>query len=493
MQNEFDYKKYLALLIKHKRLFVIAALAIMTLAVVVSYVLPKKYEATSIIYIEKNVLNELLRGFAGAASGSMPRDEEQQRLNSSIKMMTSRSILTKVINDLDLNVKKQSDAELEGAILSLQKHTKVQLNSADGLLTVSFTHNSPRLARDYVNTLIRRFIEDKLSAKREESYGASSFLAEQLASYKQKLDKIQEQINALYQRKGAAIAADPATSQPDILAAQSRLDELRMRRAQLEGSRAQLRSNTPARARLAALQRRLAELRVEYTENYPEVLKVKADIEAAKREVASGSAGVAVSDPGELARIETELSAVRMSEASQRALIGTSRGLLSQAPAARAELAKLEQEKADTLRIYEQLTARHGQAEVSTQMEVQDKSTTYRIVEPAMMPLYPASPNRMLIILGGIFAGLAGGFGLLLGIDRFDSTVKSVDTLKTLGIQVLAIIPKISDPKAAEEELQKDRRLYKVAGAYFCMIIFLLGLEVIGFSPVDRLIGLISG
>ncbi|MEA5115742.1 MAG: XrtA system polysaccharide chain length determinant [Geobacteraceae bacterium] len=493
MQNEFDFRKYLGLLTKHKRLYVIVALAIMTAAVVTGYVLPKKYEAKSIIYIEKNVLNDLLRGFAGGATGSASRDETQQRLNSSIKMMTARSILTKVMNDLDLNVKKQTDAELEDNILSLQKNTNVQLNSNDGLITVSFTHKNPRFARDYVNTLIRRFIEENLSAKREESYGAASFLSEQIASYKEKLDKIESQINKLYREKGAALAVDPASSQPEITGAQSRLDELRMRRAQLEASRAHLRTNTPARSRLIALQRRLAELRVEYTENYPEVVKVKADIEAAQRDMASGSGSSSVSDPGELARVEAELNAVRMGEANQRAIIGNSRGLMMKSPAARAELARLEQEKADTRRIYEQLTARHSQAEVSKQMEVQDKGTTYRIVEPATMPFSPASPNRMMIMLAGIAAGIVGAFALLLAIDYFDDTVKGVDALKTLGIQILAVIPKISDPKATEEEKQKDRRLYLVAGTYFGMIIFLLGLEVIGFSPVDRIIGLISG
>ncbi len=493
MPNEFDYRKYLTLLTRYKRQFVIVALAIMTLGVVASYVLPKKYEAKSIIYIEKNVLNDLLRGFAGGSEGYASQEEAQRKLNASIKLMTGKGILTKVMNDLDLNLKNQSDAKIEVIVDSLRKRTNVQLNNSDGLITISFKDKSPRLARDYINTLVRRFIEDNLTSKREESYGATSFLSEQIASYKEKLDKIESAISALQREKGAALAADPVAMQPEIAAGQSRLSDLSTRRAQLEASRAQMRTNTPARVRLAALQRRLAELRVEYTDNYPEVIKVKSDIEAAQRDIGRGTSGSAVSDPGELARVEAELSAVRMGEANQRAILGNTRSLMRQSPAARAELARLEQERADTRRIYEQLTSRYSQAEVSKQMEVQDKSTTYRIVEPAILPMYPASPNRMMIILGSIVAGIAGGIGLLVVIDRFDNRVKSVDTLKGLGIQVLAVIPKISDPKATEAERLKDQHLYTVAGAYFGMIIILLGLEVIGFSPVDRIVGLIGG
>jgi hypothetical protein len=55
------------------------------------------------------------------------------------------------------------------------------------------------------------------------------------------------------------------------------------------------------------------------------------------------------------------------------------------------------------------------------------------------------------------------------------------------------VIPKISDPSVAEKELQSDRKLYVMAGSYFSVIIMFLALELIGFSPVDKVIRLISG
>lgn len=492
MQSEFDYKKYILLLDKYKLLFAVTALAIMTLVTIAAYLLPKKYESESMIYINKSVLNDLLRGFSGQASGS--DSEEQKRLNASIKMLTGRDVLVKVINDVGLNIAKQSDAKLEEIIMSLQMRTQVKLNDNDGLITISFTDKNPQVARDYVNALVQRFIEENLSTKREDSYGATSFLSGQIATYKEKLNKIESQIAALRRAKGAALAADPTTSQPEVSAAQARLDELGMRRAQLDALRSQLRSNNPARSRLATLQKRLEELRVEYTDNYPEVLKVKADIEAAQRELARrGAASSTVSEPQELARVEAELNAVKRSEATQRASLGRSQGLMLQSPVARAELAKLEQDEADTRRVYDQLMARYNQAEISKQMEVQDKSTIYRVVEPATMPLFPSSPNRVRIILMGIAAGIAGGFGLLMAIDYFDKTIRNVDELKPFGIHVAAIIPKISDPKTVALERYRDRKTYMIAGMYFSLIIALLAFESLWFSPVDEVMRLING
>ena len=483
MQNEFDYMKYLGLLNKHKRLFAITALAIMTGAVVICYVLPKTYEARSTIFVEKNVLSDLLRG----SNSRSDMEDALKGLNYSIK---SRSLFSKVINDLDLNLSKKSDAQLEGFIMGLQINTDCKLNKEEGLITISFTNSDPRFARDFVNTLVRRYIEQNLSAKREESYGATSFISDQVASAKEKLDKVEAEIGKLRAKYGASLDVVPGTMQIDTNSGQQRLDDLIMRRSQLEATRNHLRNNNPAKSRLIALQRRLEELRVEYTDNYPEVLKVKADIEAAKQG-ANSSAATTVADPQELARVEAELSAVRTSETNQRAL--NRRGGIHANPAARTALENLLQDRNSYRTMYDQMMARQGQAEVSKQMAVQDKSTTFRIVDPAVMPLGPVSPNRLRIILMGIAAGIAGAFGLLLLIDYFDSSVKNVVTLKNLGINVLAVIPNISDPHAIENERRRDMRLYLVSGSYFSIILAILALELIGKSPVDKIIGLISG
>jgi len=486
MQNEFDYRKYISLLTKHKKMFAIVALSIMTVAVATCYILPKQYQARSVVYVSRNVLNDIVGGLAVTPSV----EQTLRGLNSTI---SSRSLLTKVVDDLDMNLQNQSESQLEGLLGSLRKRTDLQLNDREGLITITFRDHNPRLARDYLNTLVRRYIEENLATKREETYGAAGFLSEQIASAKEKLDEAEAKLNAMRSAKGAALAADPVSTQSQIMQTQQQLADLAQRRSQLEVQRAQLRSNTPARARLNALQRRLGELRVEYTENYPEIIRVKADIATAQRELAGNAGSAGVMEPAELARVEAELSGIRMSEANQRAILAQARSLMNANPSARTSVEKLEQERNAYRDSYEQLVARHRQAEFSTQMEVQDKSTTFRIVEPAVMPGYPISPNRMMIILMGIVAGLAAGFGVLMAIDYFDKTVKTVDVLKQMGIKVLAIIPKICDPKEAEAERLKDRRLYLFAGSYFCLIIALLGLEVLGLSPVDRIIGLIGG
>jgi hypothetical protein len=86
---------------------------------------------------------------------------------------------------------------------------------------------------------------------------------------------------------------------------------------------------------------------------------------------------------------------------------------------------------------------------------MQDKAGMFRIVDPAVLPVVPVSPDRVKIMLLGIFAGIAGAFGFVLILDNLDDSIKSLDALRGFGVPVLAVIPSIQNPA----DLAKRRRI----------------------------------
>ncbi|MRR55611.1 MAG: chain-length determining protein [Deltaproteobacteria bacterium] len=474
MSSEFNYKQYLSLLKKWKYPAIIAALLVMTGAVALSYLLPKKYEAQSVVFIEKSIISDMLKGLAVS-----PTVEDK------IKVLTyalnSRTLILKVIDDLDLNVRKQGDAHLEEMVKEFQKNVNIKVKDKEGLFIISYSDTDPRLARDYVNNLVRRYIEENVSSKREESYGATTFMDEQIKTFREKMEKADAAVNDYRRQKGAELAQEGGNVLVDISTSQQRLDEIRSRRAQLEAQRTMLRTNDPSRARLAAMEKRLNELRTEFTDSYPEVIKLKSDIATIREQMHNRPKGAALAggESEELQRINIELQGLRESEAIQRSTLGSSRGLLQQMPAVRAELERLERERDTQKAFYEQLVTRQGQSEISKQLEVQDKATTFRIIDPAVAPNRPVSPDRVKMIMMGILAGLAAGFGICLLLDKMDNSVKSVDALKVFGLPVLAAIPSIRDPQVQALKQKKDIRVFIAAGAYFCLILMVLAYEVV--------------
>jgi hypothetical protein len=57
----------------------------------------------------------------------------------------------------------------------------------------------------------------------------------------------------------------------------------------------------------------------------------------------------------------------------------------------------------------------------------------------------------------------------------------------------MAIIPRIRVEEEVQKELKQDLRLYRVAGCYFAVILFVLGTEALGYSFVDVVISRLQG
>lgn len=479
--SELEYKKYLQLLMKNKVRFVGIALLLMTIFFVVSFLLPRKYQATSTVFIEKNVISELVKGITVTPS-------MEDTINVLTYAITSRSLLAKVVDSLDMNLSSNA-SETEMLIKELQRNTTVKVKDKN-LFTISFVHEDPRIARDFVNTLVRLYIEENISSKRGESYDATKFLSEQIDNFNVKLEKAEQEVNAYKRDKGGIISIDEGKLFEEINMAQQKLYDLELRRRQLEGMRyITKRANDPLQSRLSLLQKRLGELRIQYTDSYPEVVRVKADMETVKEQMKTrGREDSQPIDPQELAKIESEVSAIRITESGLQRYINTNRSLLRSIPSAKAGLDKLELEKKNQKNIYDQLFARHGQSEVSKQMEVQDKSTTFRIVDPALLPVKPASPNRLKIMLMGMAGGLGLSFGLLLLFDHLDSSVKDVEFVKTLGAPILAIIPRMQDPVLEARKRRRSYQLLGVAAVYFMVMLCFPAMELLGLPYMDQLL-----
>ena len=479
--NEFDYKQYITLIKRNKKLCLISALTIMTIITLVSYLLPNKYQAKSIVFIEKSVIAELVKGLAVSPS-------VEDKIKALTYAINSRTLILKVLDELDLNLKKNGGAEQENLIREIQKNTEVTIR--EGLFIISYQDRNPKVARDYVNTLVRRYIEENTSTKREDSYGATKFISEQAANFREKLQKSEDAVNTFKRGDGSVATMDPVILLKDINDSQQRVDDLKIKEAQLETLLAGMNKGTSVQSDLPQMKKKLQELELRYTDNYPEIIRVKDDIRALEEQIKSGHGSFASQgNSPEFAKVNSELRAIRQASSNLSAIIARNRGLLQKIPAARSALDDLEREKTFQKNFYEQMMSRQGQSEVSKQMEVQDKSTIFRIVDPAVLPIKPVSPDRVKIILIGILAGIGGGGGLVLLKDMLDNSIKNVDMAKQLGLPVLAIIPRIEDPLKIKGQKRQDLKLYTLSGLYFSLIVATLVSEMMGSTIVSRLIG----
>jgi hypothetical protein len=91
-------------------------------------------------------------------------------------------------------------------------------------------------------------------------------------------------------------------------------------------------------------------------------------------------------------------------------------------------------------------------------------------------------------MLLGILAGFAGAFGLVFLIDNMDTSVRTIDTLKSLGLPVLAVIPVMNSAEDLNKQRKRDVLLFSYAGGYMLFILIILVSELLGLTYIDQFV-----
>ncbi len=500
--SQIDIKRYWQIVIRRRYLFIAVSLFCLSVIVWGSYIMPKIYEAKSTVFVERNVIKNLVKGMVVTPS-------IEERLRVLTYAMMSRNMLLKVINAMDLDIKAKNQASIESIVKDFQDNTKIMVKGND-LFVVFYRGENPKIVRDYVNTLVSEYIEENTGSKRQEAFGATKFLSGQIDFYKKKIEEAEERLMSFRREKGLTLATDERTLVSSIKQNKDEIENTEVKIKELEAKKAKMKQQMSGEApftiaiidkekgdgsslstRLKMLEQRIPMLLTRYTENYPEVIKTRAEIETIKKQIETQKqsqvaenasegdlgSGTSMMNPlyqklkEDLFRTDSEIDSLKAKITILNIRLKKSESEMQNIPKEKKDLSDLEGDRNTHQKIYEQLVSRLGQSEVSEQMEVQDKGTTFRIVDPAILPIKPVSPNRVLLILIGIVAGPAAGVGVVLLSDYLDNSIRDIDTLKSqLGLQVLAVIPKITTDDDIKKEQRLDRRVYAVSLTYLTII-----------------------
>lgn len=509
-------KKYLHALYNRRYLFLLVSVTTALLIVFSSFFTPKQYEAKSTVFIEENVVNSLMKGIT--VSPSMT-----DRIRVLRYHMLSRDIISRVLKTLEMDVKAETPEAFEGLIRRCQETTIITLRGED-LFFVSFVSTDPQFAKNYINTLVNTYVEENLAAKREESFGANRFLSEQVAFYKIKLDEIEDEINSYRKKTGIISTASEASLLDEIKNREEEIKALRLKKLELTASvntmsqqLNMMKSSAASQGsslldlmggsgddmRIDALRSQLEELLMVYNDQYPAVVKLREQI----AELEKRQAEQPVQDPGpavdnfnpfedpifvdlkmRMNTAQAELNALLAREREFLDQIDQNKKILANFPQDKKILADMERERSMTQNVYETLLQRVGVAEVSKQMEVADKATTFRIVDPAILPTFPVGVKRLFKMFLGIALGIGAGLAAVFAREKLDDTVKDADMIRSLGVPVLAEIPLMYSEEDASRVRKRDRLVYSYAGVCLLCIAVMVGHDLLGLTMFDRFI-----
>ena len=455
--------------------------------------IPNSYESKARIYVQ---LDDVLSDQLKIANGG---EDEIQRVK---KTLAGAVNLEKVIRGTDLGRQIASQREMERAVANLAEDVKVE-SIEDNLFTITARvgerhlsdAENARMAQTVVQKLIDIFREENIAGNRGEVADTVVFLDQQLDQRKAELEAAEAKLSIFEAENpelvGGSIAIAGRLSgtrqelrgvEADLAAAQSALAAIS---GQLAGTPRTLAGGNGDGSALGQAQGQLAGLQARgLTDSHPDIVALKRQIALLQRSGGGAIAGTPNPAYSSLVSIKAEREANVQALLARKAALQSeiSGAMADQAsePAVSAEANRISRDYEVLKRKYDELLQNREEMRLRGQVESERSSFKFNVVDPPTTPRLPASPNRPLLLIGDLMAGVAAGIGTVFALTQLRSTFATAAGLeRALDLPVLGTISETLTESGRAMRAKRMKLFYAGSGALAGMCVLLLGIEFV--------------
>jgi hypothetical protein len=158
---------------------------------------------------------------------------------------------------------------------------------------------------------------------------------------------------------------------------------------------------------------------------------------------------------------------------------------LEQTPQVEREYRGLVRDFENNTKRYQEIKDKQMSAEVAQSMEKERKGEKFTLIDPAILPEEPVSPNRPAIVFLSLVLALGAGIGSAATAESMDSAVRGAKgVVSILNTAPLAVIPYLaSDADISHESKRRRLMLAGVVGGFVLVLLLIHFL----YSPLDVL------
>ncbi len=456
---------YLPAIVWQRRWWIIGpAVAGTVIGVAAAALTPASYQSSATLLVESPQIPTTVGGQM-ASTNLIDR-----RIASVRQQILSRPDLIELIEGNNLYAEERQRGKLSEVLDTMRGSTSITPVSADiggpGSNTIafslSFSYPDPQKAQIVAQDFVERLVKLDASQTTEQVTGTVEFLQQRANDLSGQVSAIERQIESIKLANGMALSTGSSmTIQSGSGGYETQIASLQRDNAQLA---AQLRQQSGAVDRdpvVAAAETQLASARAIYSDNHPDVRAAEQRLAEAKR---LGAQNVSRADVG--GAIRNQIAANNASIANLRSAMGTEQSRTAalaqaqaRAPAVLEQISQL-QARADGLRSnYQAAQTDLMNARGSAQISEQRRGERLTVIDPPVVADKPTSPNRPVLVLGGLIAG--GGLGLVIAflLELIARPIRGVGALQNvIGEPPLVIVPKLSRKKTWRDRLPRFRK-----------------------------------
>lgn len=435
-------------------LVLVPSIALAIAGVVAAFFMPTVYRSAATLLVESPQLPEDVLGEQGV-------DIVDQRIAKFRQQVLSRPQLIELIQKHRLYTDKRSSKSLSEIIEEMRAATKIEpvssqlQRSSNGRSTtiafsLSFDYKSAAEAQAVAQDMTEQVLLLDATKSSEQAGSTVRFLTDQATALRSQISEAEKLIEQIKAQNGLAL------SNPGMMAMGGTGGNFDVQIIALQRDNALLRAQRDARETaasrdpiVAAAEAELAAAQARYSADHPDIAIAKRRLREAERLAASNQAKQPPDTIAQqIAANDAQIEALRTMSAKELGRLASAQSAMAQAPLVEQQIAQ-EQQKLDLLNEqYESVSTRLMQAEGTARAESEQKGERLSVIDPPVVPDDPISPNRPLLIAGGLVAGLGAGLLLALAAELFFRPIRDmIDIRAVTGVMPLVSIPTIETPK----------------------------------------------
>lgn len=405
-------------------------------------------------------------------------DWANEYLNTQIRVLTSRSLARKVIEELDRLPGQESkkpaprlgslqkllkgdqqavdpDAKMSGKVAAFLGGLGVTNIPDTRLLEVTYVSSDAKMAAHSVNTLFSKFIEFNLEMKAESTKQAAEFLTGQIEDMRRNLAQKEQELQEygkrkeLYYLRGEDSTVVQKLSDLNGAYTSAQIERINKESVyrELKGkpfdSYPDVRVNSLVQGLKQEFSARESEIKKKsqiFQDSYPEMQRLRSQQEGLQKRIDSETADIARKS---LNQAEAEYQAALKKENALMEMLNLQKGSVVSSNANAIYYNSLKIEVENMRNLLDFLTRKQKESMLSSRLEGLNTSNI-KIVDRAEIPQLPFSPNKQRTIMLALMLGIGGGIFLIFVLNYLDNSVKSPeDVEKFLHIPALGFVPAV--------------------------------------------------
>lgn len=329
----------------------------------------------------------------------------------------------------------------------LQKGLIVTPATGASIINISYAAGDPSFAAAVANTYAQLYIDTNIELRVDPARQYARWFGDQAKLMREKLEKAQAALSEYQQEKGIV------TKDEQMDAETSKLNDLSAQLTLAQGQTVEVRSKANSGADalpevnqnpliqglktdIARQEAKLREAAENLGQNHPQYQRMEVEIAALKNQLAVEKLYITNS-------FAASKSVALDKESQIKAAIAAQKKKLLELKSGRDQLAVLQRDVDAAQNAYDGVIKRYNQ----TSLESQVTQTNVSVLNPAVEPPEPASPNIRKNMAASVLLGLLLGGGAAFLLELLDRRIRSAgDLAEMLQVPVLAVLERPRSP-----------------------------------------------